>query len=553
LKKIVFLIIASLLVLGSVLSGCDGGPQITIAICGPMSYVQGVHMWNGASMAKDEVNSLNGGQGINIGGTYYKVKLLKVETGEINNPFSAGPALEYAIVNDGAQFVIGGFRSEAVVGMVEVARCTTTPYMICGADAYSLLSGPGHYYIPSHAGTPYIGQAGSEGYEYIFRVTPFNNIFLWNNSFLMTTMVAKTIETIIGANSTNPVEIAVLSENLTWADPLTESARLIFGTVAPNVFGWPWALCSPGGNDGTGVWRVIDNPSETEMLNILDEIDMCGAHIIFTILSGPVGVTFGKLKGALGIPAIAVGINEEAQDAGYWVRTKYQDSPAEYGAEYEITMGAWALGVNQTDKTAPFLAAYNATYGMFPFYTASSYDAVWTIAKALDAVNVIEEYGIVPDPDQDAVIAWLEDPANAQLTTTGTAAYYPVWDGVTTGIYKAFTWPALNSTQIDYYYLDGATHNVGYDAGCNFTMPPYTTHDLVYGPTWQTGIGVQWQSPGEQVGVWPNNETWTDQNTMSRCWGFIAGINWTDVQYPGITDFVIPDEYCQAWTGSPCP
>ena len=62
---------------------------------------------------------------------------------------------------------------------------------------------------------------------------------------------------------------------------------------------------------------------------------------------------------------------------------------------------------------------------------------------------------------------------------------------------------------------------------------------------------------GEMIGVWPkgskegSNVTFVYYyNVISRV---VAGINYTDVEYTGITDFIIPDEYCQAWTGLPCP
>ena len=548
MKRIVFLIVASLLVLSLVLPGCIGGPQITIAICGPMMDPLGVHMLAGAILAASEINA-NGG--VDIGGTNYTIKLIAVDTDEINNPISAAPAMENAIVNNGAQFVIGGVQTEAVWGMMGVAGCTTTPFFICG-NSYVLLSVGTPYY-------PYTTQyPNREGFKYVFRSDPFNDIFLLlNNSSLMATMVAKDIEGIIGSDYNggdilNPVRIAIVALNLRWVDDVVEFARDIFGTVAPTVFNWPWELAGPAGNNGTGVWRVAQNISEQDMGDIMDEIadpdddpnTNDGAHIIFTVLSGPEGVTFGKVKGAKEVRAIAVGLNIEAQDSGYWQKTKYQDTPPKYGAEYEITMGTWAPGVYQTSKTQHFQEAFNSTYHEFPIYTAAAYDMIYTLKAAMESKN---------SQTADVIIDWLEDPANARVTTTGISAYYPVWDGVTTGFFLEGTGyfdeelPALNSTQITALY-----GTLGYSPACNFTMPPYTTHDLVYGPTWQTGIGVQWQATGggTQVGVWPNSSNWTDQNTMSRR---VAGINWTNVQYTGITDFIIPDEYCQAWTGSPCP
>jgi hypothetical protein len=281
------------------------------------------------------------------------------------------------------------------------------------------------------------------------------------------------------------------------------------------------------------------------MTDILNEIESGGAHIIVTILSGPVGVTFGKLKGSLGVPAMVVGINVEGQSPDYWANTQY--GPGQYGAEGEIGLGTFAPGVNQTDLTAGFLARYHAHCGLFPIYTASSYDAVWTIAKALDAVNVIEEYGVAPDPKQLGVITWLETPANAQNISTGTSSYYPLWDGSTNATWSGYEWPALTAAQRDSLY-----GTLGFDAACGFTMPPYTTHDLVYGPGWVTGLGVQWVETGGgiQIGVWPENTTWQTQNIFSR---MISGLNWTDIEYDGTVDFIIPDALCTAWTGLPCP
>jgi len=566
LKKVVFLLIATLMVLGLCVSGCaPSAPKVVIAICGPMNNVQGVHMWNGALLAEEEINAQNGGQGIDIGGTFYLVDVIKVNTNEIAVPTDAGPAMEAAITTKNAAFVVGGFRTEGVVGMVKVARCTTTPFMICGAATYWLLSGQTPYLLGGKQGTPYIDKfpTDSGDYKYIFRVTPFNDVFLVNNSFLMTVMVGKALETALSLNSTNKLRIAVLAESLSWADAMTESARLILFTVAglspPYGFGWNWQKAS-GGNNGTGVWRVADTANEATMADILGEImdpdnnpaTKDGAHLIFTIMSGPEGVVFGKEMGAVGVPAAVVGINVEGQDPGYWNKTQYQSGPAKYGAEYEITMGTWGPGVNQTGTTAAFLAKYRLNFALDPLYTASSYDACWTLSKALDAVNVFEDPATDPAADQDLVITWLEDTANAQSISTGISAFYQRWDQSTTGAWKSGTtavWAALCSTQVAYWYNNPPNHVVGYaGSGCNFTMPPYTTHDLVYGPTWVTGLAVQWMQTGTgpaQIGVWPNNTTWLQQNAMSRV---VAGINWTNVQYPGIVNPSLSPALITYWT-----
>jgi branched-chain amino acid transport system substrate-binding protein len=496
-------------------------------------------MWYGASMAASEINN-NGG--INVGGlgTNYTINLLEVDTTKFLN---VSAAMQYAINTSGAQFVIGGWEPSDVAAMIPVAMATQTPFFIDGTPTSSLLAGTTPYSNGNSTmlgdGTPYYPyKPSSAGYEYIFRGAHMADIFSVNNAFLLTTMVAKKIENIICANATNPVKFAILAENLSSLDWPVWWARNVFGDVAPNQFGWPWELAPAVGNNGTGVWRVAPDATVDVMDNDLNAIKASGAHVIFTIFLGPEGVTFGMEKGRLQVPAIAVGINVESWFPDYWAETNY--GPGLYGADYEVTIGMWAPGVNQTDKTAAFLSAFSTAYHTLPSYTAASYDILYGLKAAFQGVGSVADTG--------GIIAWLENPANAQVRTTGLATYYPKWDGTTTS-----WWPALNSTQRDYYYNNSPAHLIGYsdsglNFGLNFTMPPYTTHDIVYGPTWVSGIGIQWQS-GVQIGVWPNNGTWTDQNMISR---LFAGINWTDVQYPGTTNFTIPEWMCSAWTGLPC-
>jgi len=274
-------------------------------------------------------------------------------------------------------------------------------------------------------------------------------------------------------------------------------------------------------------------------------------------MSGPVGVTYGKLHGQLDVPAVSVGINVEGQDPGYWVKTQYSTTPAAYGAQYEIGMGTWAPGVAVTSETLPFISRYNAAWGNFPIYTAASYDMVYSIKMACVAKGSL---------NKDDVSAWLEDIGNARVTSTGKIGYYPVWDASTMGWYYTATsssyLPALNDTELAPYY--NASYRVAIGT-YNFTMPPFTTHDLVYGPRtnnsdpltgWTVGIAVQWQNVsnvGTQVGVWPKAgfdviETAAGlplQTTLSRkC----SGLNWSNtLEFPGTTLFTIPAAWETVW------
>ena len=561
MKRIVFLIIATLLVAGLVLPGCDGNgaaavPTIKFAILGPMDQIQGTHMMMGAEMAADEINASTGK--ITSGTTEFEAELVEVDTDEIDNPSGAANIVFDALVADDPHVCVGGFRTEAVSTYIDDIMDAEKLYFIAGAATFGLLS-PVGYEDP--------------GYKYVFRGTPFNDVFLVNNCYLMFAMVAKGIQDAMGytwtpagppyyATWSQKVKIAVVAESLTWAESMRASAKKIIGGYGP-LFGWEMAT---DGSHPDGEWLVTDTESYVNVQTKLNEIKAAGAQIIFTIMSGPVGLTFGKAMGAVGVPAIAVGINVEAQDPGFWLGTEWETG--KFGANSQITMATWAPNVTQTASTTAFLDAFATKYGgLFPVYTASSYDIIYTIKKAIEATNAATWDAVTETTtlDYDAVIAWLEDLDNAQVVSTGHAGYYPQWDGSTMGTWTSAPGsdlPALNLTQLAELYAPGmyTTPNMGYGS-YNFTAPPYTGHDLIYGPRtdandpetgWMTGLAIQWIN-GVQKGVWPKDgydipmtaAALPLSTTISRA---VCGLNWTnEMTFPGIIDFIIPQEYIDAW------
>src|SRR2546423_13202303 len=92
---------------------------IKIAILGPMAFVQGEHHWNGAEMARDEINKAGG---ISVGGKRMQVELVRGDTNEIQSVPDATNAMERVITRDKADFVIGGGCSAAGVPSAGVAR-----------------------------------------------------------------------------------------------------------------------------------------------------------------------------------------------------------------------------------------------------------------------------------------------------------------------------------------------------------------------------------------------------------------------------------------------
>jgi branched-chain amino acid transport system substrate-binding protein len=252
-------------------------------------------------------------------------------------------------------------------------------------------------------------------------------------------------------------------------------------------------------------------------------------------MSGPVGQTFGKEMKALNITAIPVGINVEAQSPNYAITT---------GSSYEVTTGTYAPGVANTPLTLGFLSRYQAYTGAMPIYTAASYGQVVALAAAIEATDSL---------DKDVVCEYLE--ANSRIDPAGVVQYYPEWDKVThtytlkRGVYLVDL-PALNASQVAALYTTS-----GYNATFPFTMDPFTSHDLVYGPGYLTGIGVQWVA-GAQVGMWPNAGydivlappyavAGPVQTTLMRK---LCGLNWSNtLEYTGTSNVVVPAAYQTQW------
>src|SRR6266581_2307380 len=144
--------LAAVLALYSFAAAAQG--TIKIAILGPMAFVQGENHWAGAEMARDEINKAGG---INVGGKRMQIELIRGDSNEIQSVPDATNAMERVITRDKADFVIGGFRSEAVLAMQEVAMDYKKIFLGAGAADAKLGENVEKNY---------------DRYKYWFRVTP---------------------------------------------------------------------------------------------------------------------------------------------------------------------------------------------------------------------------------------------------------------------------------------------------------------------------------------------------------------------------------------------
>src|SRR5262249_21165266 len=178
--------------------------SIKIAIVGPMAFVQGENHWAGAEMARDEINKAGG---ISLGGKKRKIELVRVDSNEIQSVPDATNAMERAITREKADFVIGGFRSEAGLAMQEVGM----------GYKKNFLGGGGARAKPgANAGENY------DRYKYWFRVAPLNSPGLGKTLFAVLGSIAGQIRADLKKETP---KVAILAEKVIWTEAIVKAAQ----------------------------------------------------------------------------------------------------------------------------------------------------------------------------------------------------------------------------------------------------------------------------------------------------------------------------------------
>ena len=505
----------SVLIIGLVIPGCAGerkppavlyvfaNGKIVAGVAGQLNCTSGAMQWAGAVMAQEEINA-NGG--INIGGVSYILELAPIETREETvDPTGLTGVLNLTAEIDDVDFIVGGLRPEAVEAYRDVAMEKGVIFMNCGAAAEALQ----HSVVDDYA-----------GYRCWFKGMPYNEYFLGQSVVRTLEAVAIRLREEMGVAPDYALKAAIIADNLPWAyDQVVVIAELLKGMNVSLVHNPYWV-------DATGITEG--------MQNALTSIAGLNPQFIIPVFSEDAGVLYDTLRASYVPNALSVGINVMAQLKAPWSVNLTTAPPGGPACAYEVVLDTWAEGLEQTEKTGPFLAAVvNFTSEEYPLNTAATYDALLGVKKAIEAVAWYDAEEGVACAWADDIVQWMEDPANAQVTTTGLTAYYPRPGTAAAGK------PALTEAQVrSLYDLDSYNQTYTYDAR-DWTMPVHTTHDLAYGPGLLTGIGAQWQWDGEagrwkKVGVWPMDlgdeydEALTDQY---GCWNFA---------YNGTKPLVIP-------------
>jgi len=358
MKKTSFLL-SILLVLLLVMAASPaawGAKVIKIGVIGPMNFVQGKGHWNGATMAAEEINARGG---LWVGKEKMKVELVKADSNEFLSVTDATNAMELLLTRHKVDFIVGGFRTEAVLAMQDMAMDYKKIFIGCGAASDEICTRVAEDY---------------DTYKYWFRQTPINSTNLGKTSFIHVGTVGAIMKKYLNIPK---IKAAVVAEKAQWTEGVAK--------VSP-------AVLSKMGMEVVGVWR----PSQvaTDVTAELSAIQRSGAHIIFNWFSASVGITFARQAGELKIPAMRVGINVEAQKDGFWEATQGMGN-------YGMTLNTYARGVEVNELTAPFMNRYIERFGETPTYTAGTYDAIiYNLAPVIEEAETL---------DADKLVAIMEN------------------------------------------------------------------------------------------------------------------------------------------------
>jgi hypothetical protein len=322
-----------------VLPGCGGGNGdefenwIDVGIVCPMSVAHGQQQWLAAEWAAEEINAAGG---VDMTAGKHGVRLTKINTLTEEEPNLAQAALQAVI--DNVDYIIGGFRTETVFPLVETTMDEGKLFLIAGAATANILR---------------LVAWNNTRYQYVFRGTPFNDIFLLTNMYKFMGGLAS----MLNAHGVSPpYEFGVIAEELDWTvkmrwilenDALGAQAALGF-TNATVV------TCSP---------TAVTVAAELQALNGNDPV------LVMPILSAAAtGAAYSSERPTYIPNAISFGINVFSQLAIGWPMTSGL-------VEGEMFLDTYGEGCDITSQTAPFLSGFASrctlTSGYYPMYTAT--------------------------------------------------------------------------------------------------------------------------------------------------------------------------------------
>lgn len=326
--------------------------EIKIGIIGPMKFALGDHSWKGATIAADEVNAAGG---IKLNGKSYKVTLVQADDDCLTSIPNAVSAMKRLVNVSKVNFIVGGFRSEAVLAQQEVMADNKIMYLGTGPSSPALNERLGKEF---------------DRYKYWFRIGNGNSKVGLPGWFAMIEPVLRAVRTEIGIEKPR---VALLIEKAKWAEPIAQIAEELFPKMGCEI---------------AGFWRP--SATATNVTAELSAIKSANAQVIFTQLTGPSGNAFARQWGDLKIPAAMAGVNLATVKASAWEATGGR-------CNYSLVSDVVATSSEKTHLTKPFLEAFEKRFGERPLYTGSGgYDAVYLIKELVEKTQSLDNEVLIP-------------------------------------------------------------------------------------------------------------------------------------------------------------
>ena len=325
---------------------------IKIGVIGPMNFMSGKGHWDGATLAAEEINAQGG---LQVGQKKMKVELVKADSNEFMSITDATSAMERLMTKDKVDFVVGGYRTEAVFAMQDIAMDHKKLFLGCGAA---------HPELCERVGKDY------NRYKYWFRVVPINSKYLVQVCLVNLSTVGAVLKKELGIEK---AKVAIVGEKAVWIDPMIKAIEANLPKMGMQL---------------VGVWRP--SQTATDVTAELAAMQRADTQIIFTIFSASVGITFARQAGELEIPAAFVGINVEATKDGFLAATQGKGN-------YAVSMSTFIRGVAYNEKTIPFIERYISRFGEVPPFTAVTYDAIkYILGEAIAETGTIDAEKLIP-------------------------------------------------------------------------------------------------------------------------------------------------------------
>jgi branched-chain amino acid transport system substrate-binding protein len=170
---------------------------------------------------------------------------------------------------------------------------------------------------------------------------------------------------------TDTPKVAIVAEKAVWTEGIVKALQANLPKMKMDV---------------VGTWQP--SAIATDVTAELAAIERTNADIVFTLLSGPVGISLGRQMGERSMKAVAFGINVEGQKDEFW-----QASAGK--ANYVATLDTFSE-VEMTPKTISFVRAFKQRYGKAPTYNAATYDAIMILKTVIEQEKTMDADKLVP-------------------------------------------------------------------------------------------------------------------------------------------------------------